>query len=133
MTMARPPFEITQEVLEKVEDYAAKGLTQQQIADALGICTTTLFEKKNLYAEFANAIKRGSAKGVEFVASKLLENVANQNVTAQIFYMKCKGKWNDQAAVNDLAAEIAELKADLKKGINNGQTDNSSKEETAGE
>ena len=93
--VGRPPFEITEEVLKKVESYASLGMTQQQIADALGIHIATLCEKKNEYAEFNEAIKSGKAKGIAFVANKLRENVANSNVTAQIFYLKSQAGWKE--------------------------------------
>lgn len=94
----RPAFEITPEVLEKVERLASQGMTQEQIADCLDISVSTLCKKKNDYAEFSEAIKRGSAKGIDFVTNALLENVQDMNVSAQIFYLKCKAKWREDAA-----------------------------------
>lgn len=91
----RPLFEITEEILETVESYAARGLNQQQIADALGIHVATLCEKKNQHREFYEAIKRGKAKGIAHVANNLLKNVENANVSAQIFYLKVHAGWKE--------------------------------------
>src|SRR5688572_17535571 len=93
--VGRPPFEITKEILEKVESYAARGLNQKQIADALGIHIATLCDKKNMFVEFSEAIKRGKGKGIALVADNLLKNVQNGNVTAQIFYLKTQAGWKE--------------------------------------
>jgi hypothetical protein len=42
-----------------VESWARDGLTDEQIANNLGIGTATLYEYKNKYPEFAEAIKNG--------------------------------------------------------------------------
>jgi len=80
---------------EKVESLASRGLTMEQIADCLGIGLSTLYEKKNEYVDFAEAIKRGQAKGISIVANSLYESAKNGNTTAQIFYMKCRAQWKE--------------------------------------
>ena len=57
----KPKIEID---LAKVEVMAANGLTQQQIADSLGISVSTLYGRKRENEEFEEAIKRGKAKGM---------------------------------------------------------------------
>lgn len=47
-------------------------------------------------AEFAEAIKRGQALGIEEVANALFENAKGGNVTAQIFYLKARAQWKDR-------------------------------------
>ena len=61
--MGRPSFQITPEILAKTEKLAATGLSQVQISACLGINASTLIEKKRYFANFANAIKLGKAKG----------------------------------------------------------------------
>lgn len=99
MPAGRPPFEITQEVIDLAESYASRGLNQQQIADALGISHETFNNKKNQFVEFAEAIKRGKAKGIALVADALLKNIENANVTAQIFYLKVHAKWKESSVL----------------------------------
>ena len=82
--------------LKKVEALAERGLSQEQIADALGISTSTLYERKRESADFGQAIKRGKAKGIGHVANKLMEAVNAGNVTAAIFFLKAQGGWRDQ-------------------------------------
>ena len=57
--------------LNKVESLASRGLTQQQIADALGISRTTLYGRIKESEQFEQAIKKGQAKGVASVSNKL--------------------------------------------------------------
>ena len=91
----RPEFEITQEVINQAELLASQGLTQQQIALALGMGESTLYEKKAKFPEFAEAIKAGKAKGVAMVAEKLMEKAMAMDTTSILFYLKCQGGWRD--------------------------------------
>jgi transposase len=79
----------------KVELLAAQGLTHAQIADALGISEDTVTRRKKDTAEFADAIKRGQAKGIGLVTNKLMEQVKSGNTTAIIFYLKCRAGWRE--------------------------------------
>jgi DNA-binding XRE family transcriptional regulator len=81
--------------IKKVESLAERGLSQAQIADALGISARTLYERKAESAEFAEAIKRGRAKGIAFVSNKLMEQVSGGNVTAMIFFLKAQANWHE--------------------------------------
>lgn len=93
--LGRPPFQITDKVLYEVETYAGRGLNKQQIADAIGIHIDTLIEKCKSFPEFSDAINRGKSLGISRVAERLLENVDNGNVQAQIFYLKVQGQWKE--------------------------------------
>ena len=93
--VGRPLLEITPEIIEQAEVLASQGLTTQQIALALGMGESTLYEKKNKFPEFAEAIKAGKAKGVALVAEKLMEKAMAMDTTSIIFYLKCQGNWRD--------------------------------------
>lgn len=82
--ITKPKIEID---LAKVEALAANGLTQQQIADSLGISRSILFEHKKTSDEFEQAIQRGKAKGIAVVTNKLMEQYKNGNTTAIIFVL----------------------------------------------
>ena len=98
--MGRPAFLITPEVLEKTERLAAQGLNQVQISACLGIVQKTLIEKKRYFANFANAIKLGKAKGIGTVTNALFESAQNGSVPAQIFFLKNRDpeNWKDVTA-----------------------------------
>lgn len=84
----KPKIEID---LKKVESLAGLGLSRQQIADALGISQTTLYDRQRESAEFVDAIKRGKAQRVGYVANKLQKLVDEGNLGAIIFYLKTQG------------------------------------------
>ena len=91
--------------LDKVESLAARGLTKQQIAHCLGISYQTLNERSKEYTDFADAIKKGEAKGISIIANALYESGKSGNTTAQIFYLKCRAKWREEEPIDDSKEE----------------------------
>ena len=81
--------------LKQVESLAANGLTQEQIACALGISERTLRSRKGEIADFADAIKRGKAKGIALVTNKLMESIKAGNMTGMIFFLKTQAGWKE--------------------------------------
>ena len=81
--------------LKQVESLAANGLTQEQIASALGISERTLRSRKGEIADFADAIKRGKAKGIALVTNKLMESIKAGNMTGMIFFLKTQAGWKE--------------------------------------
>jgi DNA invertase Pin-like site-specific DNA recombinase len=71
--VGRPKFEITDDIMKKAEDYAAKGLTIDQIAAVLGISDATIYERQQEYPDFYDALKRGRATGIANVTNALYE------------------------------------------------------------
>jgi len=94
--VGRKPFEITERVLEKVESLAAQGMTIEQIAYALGIGESTLYDKKAKNPEMLEAIKRGQAKGIATISNALFNKGKAGDVTSMIFYLKCRAGWKEQ-------------------------------------
>lgn len=88
----KPKIEID---LTEVERLASLGLTQEQIAAALGIGQTTLYKRKRESADFEDAIKMGQAKGIGAVANKLYEKAMSGDVASLIFYLKARGGWKE--------------------------------------
>ena len=81
---------------EEVEGLALRGLSNNQIALVLGIDRATLYRKRKAFGDFDFAIKRGQAKAIAKVASKLYEAALAGNMVAAIFYLKAQGKWRDR-------------------------------------
>ena len=88
----KPKIEID---LAEVERLASLGLTQEQIAAGIGISETTLRNRKKENADFADAIKRGQAKGIGSVANVLYEKAMSGDVASLIFYLKARGGWKE--------------------------------------
>lgn len=122
--MAKYTEWLTEEGLIKIEGWARDGLTDEQIAQNIGIKRPTLYDWKNKYSDISDALKRGkevvdrqvenallkSATGYEYteVTEELTENgmeitkkVTKQvapNPTAAIFWLKNRkpDEWRDR-------------------------------------
>lgn len=132
---------ITPEGLLKIEGWARDGLTDEQIAKNIGIHTGTLYDWKNRFPEFSEALKRGKevvdrqvenallkrALGYEyeevkekFEGGELTERTVTRkevvaDTTAQIFWLKNRkpDKWRDKPGYED-TSELDKLDAILK-------------------
>ncbi len=122
-----------------IQGMARDGLTQQQIADNLGISIDTLIENKKKYSEFNNALKKGK-EVIDFeVENALLKKALGYTITikeekldkdgfvhtlekdvhippdttAQIFWLKNRQvkKWRDKVEIadNDAIKKLDEL------------------------
>ena len=91
------PRQVTQDLLEKIEHHAARGLSQKQICDTLGFSETWWHAKKAEYSELGESYKKGSASGLADVTNALYENAMSGNPVSQIFFLKNRdpNRWND--------------------------------------
>lgn len=81
-----------------LEGWARDGLTNEQIANNIGINVKTLYEWKNKESNISNALKKGK-EIVDFeVENALLKSALQGNVTAQIFWLKNRKKeqWREK-------------------------------------
>lgn len=93
----KPKIEID---LAQVEAAASRGLTNEQIALALGISHQTLYTRKKENLDFLEAIKKGRAKGVLEISNKLYELAKASNLGAICFFLKCKGEFREKMDVD---------------------------------
>jgi len=111
---------ITEEGLLLIEGWARDGLTDEQIAQNMGIGTTTLYRWKNEFREIRESLRKGKEVVDRQVENALLKNalgfyyeeemVTNKgdvvtvrkyekpNTTAQIFWLKNRKpkQWRDK-------------------------------------
>lgn len=59
MARARYKEYLTKDGLLELESWARDGLTDEQIANNIGIARTTLYDWKNKYKDIADALKKG--------------------------------------------------------------------------
>lgn len=102
------------EVEEKIlliEGWAKDGLTQQQIANNLGIGLSTLKKYKKKSVAIETALKKGKEVADYEVENKLYQSAIDGNVTAMIFWLKNRrpDKWKDKKE----PTEIEIMKKDL--------------------
>ena len=92
----RKPISIN---IRTVERLASRGLTQEQICDAMGIAKSTYFAHKARNQELMDAIRRGQAKGASDVANFLYQQAKKGNAAAAIFFMKNRAGWKDKCDI----------------------------------
>lgn len=68
------------EKLEVVKGWARDGLTDEQIAEKMGIGVTTLYDYKKKYPEFLKALKKGKEIVDRKVESSLLKRALGYDV-----------------------------------------------------
>ena len=93
----RPKWEVTPDILKKVETLAAQGLTCEQVARSLGIGPTTFFERQKECPELKEAMDDGRAKGIATISNALFQKAKAGDNTAMIFYLKNRDpeNWED--------------------------------------
>ncbi|MAE02650.1 MAG: LuxR family transcriptional regulator [Porticoccaceae bacterium] len=82
--------------LKSVEELASLGLTEQQIADSLGISRSTLSRRKTDDETFDTALRKGKAQATVKVTSALMTEVEKGSLRAIIFYLKCRAGWREE-------------------------------------
>lgn len=105
-----------------LEGWAREGLTNEQIANNIGINVKTLYDWKNKQSKICNALKK-NREIVDFeVENALLKNAMNGNVTAQIFWLKNRKKlqWRDKVNIENEINENGVL-SDLVEALNNAK------------
>lgn len=109
--------------LDEIQGWAMSGITDEQIADNLGVAASTLYEYKKKYPEFSEALKKGKDIADAQVVNALfklatgfsyseetttaigevvsIQRYSKPNTTAAIFWLKNRqpDKWRDKSEV----------------------------------
>lgn len=106
----RPPVQITESDLGKIEVLAGIGLSQEKIAAVLGIAPLTFSQIKQRDPEVEKALSAGIAK-MQFNVGKALVNQAQAgNISAIIWYEKTRAGYSDRLIVeNKVKEEVTAL------------------------
>ena len=99
-----------------LEGWARDGLSLEQIAKNIGINECTIYDWKKKETKISEALKKGK-EVVDFeVENALYKSAMEGNVTAQIYWLKCrkKEKWGEKGTpnnndVNERITNIANL------------------------
>ena len=95
------------ENLVLLEGWKRNGLTDQQIADNIGINRRTLDKWKSKYVHIGRALKVGHEQANYAVEGKLLKKAMSGNTTAMIFWLK--NNWRDKYNDSELSPEERKL------------------------
>jgi hypothetical protein len=90
----RPRKDLSEDQIGQVEKLAAV-LTQEQIADFLGISDVTLRQRIKDDPRVSAAYLRGRARAFAGAGQTLLKQGLNGNSHALIFYLKAQAKWKE--------------------------------------
>ena len=105
------PRLITEEFLEKVEHLAARGLSQQQVCDALGFSETWWYDAKQKNSDISESFKRGVARGLAEVSNAIYEQALNGSTGAACFFLKNRDpdRWSDVKSVNAVQINVGKM------------------------
>lgn len=110
----RPPFEPTAEQRAKVEGMAACGIPQQQMALVLGIDDETL--RKYFRHELDTAVPLANFS----VGKTLFAKAVGGDVTAAIWWSKCRMGWKERQSLEHTGADGSPLQIVVATGIDRG-------------
>ena len=112
-----------------LQGWARDGLTDEQIAQRIGISTKTLYRWKNAHSSIRLALKKGKAVVDFAVENALLKKALAGDVTAMIFWLKNRKReeWRDRHDVRTDEPGLKKVEA-LMDGL-----DKEAKDGTSGE
>lgn len=110
--MPTKPRVLTPEEIEQVGKLGGL-LTQDQLADYLGMATSTLEAIFKRQPEVAGAYKQARAKLIGGVAKSLVQDALNGDKTSQIFFLKTQAGWRETNRTEHTGAEGAPLAVTL--------------------
>ena len=118
--VGRKPINID---LVELERLAGMGLSERQIASALDISNSTLTRKKHI-EQIEHALKRGRAKAVALVSSKLFDNAMEGKETSAIFFLKNRDpeNWKDRQEVINASINLNDVINGAKTRIGSSMT-----------
>lgn len=106
----RPRFKVD---YQQAEILASRGLNYGQIAMALGCSRSCLDDCRDRDPKLQKVIDRGRAKGIAYVAGKLMKKIDSADLTAIIFYLKAQAGWRDSVRVESETTVKAEIPVGL--------------------
>lgn len=94
------------EGLLKIEGWARDGLTDEQIAQNMGVAYSTFRTWRDKYSALSAVLKKNKDVADRQVENALFENAISGNITAQIFWLKNRkpDKWRDKQEYEDRTA-----------------------------
>lgn len=99
MARGRPTLEYTPEILKQIEEWAARGVPEYQMAKNLGIHRTSFIKHKSTNEELRAAIQNGKTQVQDWAAGKLVSIMMDDNHSKQFsalqFYLKTQCGWSD--------------------------------------
>ena len=100
---------LTDDGLALVQGWARDGLKDEEIADNIGITTKTLYEWKNKYSAFCEALKKGKAPVDYHVEDALYKSATGYTVTVKKpVKLKTRKQLKDKGMIEEERIEYVE-------------------------
>ena len=98
----RKRIKFDDETLEKIENWAGKGLSESQIADLLNCSLSTIARNKRNNDKFGIALKTGKARAIAAISNKVYENALEGKENSAFFFLRNRDpeNWSDRQEVN---------------------------------
>lgn len=89
---------ITEEGLTRIKGWAMDGLTDEQIAQNMGVTRKTLYEWKDRFSDISDTLKETKDVADRNVENALYQAALAGNTTAMIFWLKNRkpDKWREK-------------------------------------
>lgn len=114
LTRGSESRELTKKDFASVFRMSQQGMTNEQMAHALGFGPKKFTTMLRATPELRWAIKAGKSIGIEFVTGKLMSLIKRGNVSAITFYLKVKGGWNEKSILELVPPEsVPSISEDL--------------------
>jgi len=101
----RPLASFDEAQVAQVEALAAV-LSKGQMADYFGISENTFRAIEERQPEVFEAYQKGRGKAIAGVASNLITQARNGNVSAAIFYLKTQAGWKEDSNTNQTIPQL---------------------------
>jgi hypothetical protein len=98
---ARELLEVTPEIIDKVKEMSANGMTQFYIAGYFGMAQSTWYERCRVFPQLSEAYWAGKSKGVEFATDCLKKLMLEGNERAIMFFLRNIAKFSDIGSPDD--------------------------------
>lgn len=102
---------ISEEGLIRIQGWARDGLTNNQIAEKIGISKQTFYDWLKKYPDLSDSLKENKDVVDRKVENALLKNALNGNVTAQIFWLKNRkpNEWREKREAETNEAQSSSM------------------------
>ena len=101
--------------LKKIEKLAGVGLSDQAIADSLGVSRSTISRRKRDDDTFDAIIRKGKIKAVADISSALYDSAMSGNSQSIQFFLKNRantddlGNWKDRTETTNISVNLADI------------------------
>ena len=98
------PRVMTEAECKEIETLAAV-LSQEQIADYLGIGRTTFYEIRKRQPEVSEHYARGRARAIGSLGQGLLIDARGGDARSREFYLRTQGGWTEKQAIDHTSSD----------------------------